>query len=478
MITHGSLSRYHPGASSHSGQCSLSSPGPTRLRAAGARGVTCEAAGNNSEAESDMSAASKPISKRRTLLYMAPVWPEPTSTAAGVRTQAIITRMQRTYDVHFLSPCKPNQHSAALERTGVHVYQCPANREARFLEVLNRVQPALCIFDRFYCEEAFSFMVQLHAPSAMRVLDMQDLHSLRNERMVNFKAGSSVPRIGDTSAPSANSPMLLREIASIMRSDLSLVCSCAEMDLLIRLYGVPEAKLVEAGLFADVPSSSEPAVKTDGSCQGPAFEDRQHLVHLGNWKHPPNFDACQWLAEGGLWDDMRLALKARGEQGTELHLYGAHATHAAQKLHDPARRIFVKGHMNDISQLAKYRLSLAPLRFGAGLKGKIVDSWVHGTPVVMTEVGAEGLHISDRQVSPVVYETNDNKSFADVAAATYCDSSLWHSMQRSGIRVLQYIALSPVQYGVLMSMQHVCWPAFANLVNASFSEFLQSYARL
>jgi hypothetical protein len=86
--------------------------------------------------------------------------------------------------------------------------------------------------------------------------------------------------------------------------------------------------------------------------------------------------------------------------------------------------------------------------------------------------------ITPMQVSPVVYESNDNKSFADVAAATYCDSSLWHSMQRSGIRVLQYIALSPVQYGVLMSMQHVCWPAFANLVNASFSEFLQSYARL
>lgn len=379
--------------------------------------------------------------RKLTLLYVAPVWPEPSSSAAGVRTQAIIKRMQRTYEIHFLSPCKPNQHSAALEEKGVHVYQCPANREARFLEVLNTVQPTLCIFDRFYCEETFSFHVHRHAPNAMRVLDMQDLHSLRQERMDAFKAGSPTALTGDASAPSADSPMLLREVASIMRSDLSLVCSSVEADLLSRVYRVPPEKLTQAGLFVDAPPPLDPNMAEDVSCRGPSFRHRRHFVHVGNWKHPPNLDACQWLAEGGLWDAIRQGLQSHGETEVKLHLYGSYVTHAAQKLHDPARGILVKGHMSHLSELAGYRVSLAPLRFGAGLKGKIVDSWAHGTPVVTTAVGAEGLHVLDTQESQALIGDHGSAagqaSFAKAAVNMYCSSSVWHSMQRTGVRTVR-----------------------------------------
>ena len=132
----------------------------------------------------------------------------------------------------------------------------------------------------------------------------------------------------------------------------------------------------------------------------------------------------QWLARE-LWPAIRRQL---GDDAAELHLYGAYPTHAVQRLHDPVRsssnasachhtslhagvyqlscvlpcsvqrtistiqrmtlsayaqanKLFVKGHMASLDTLRQYRVALAPLRFGAGLKGKVVDSWAHGLPV-------------------------------------------------------------------------------------------------
>jgi hypothetical protein len=131
----------------------------------------------------------------------------------------------------------------------------------------------------------------------------------------------------------------------------------------------------------------------------------------------------QWLASE-LWPAIR---RQMGDDAAELHLYGAYPTHAVQRLHDPVRpsdasachhtslhagvyqlscvlpcsvlrttstiqrmtlsayaqanKFFVKGHMKSLDTLRQYRVALAPLRFGAGLKGKVVDSWAHGLPV-------------------------------------------------------------------------------------------------
>lgn len=71
------------------------------------------------------------------------------------------------------SPAKPNEHSALLEGAGVATHQCAPNREAELGEVLASAEPDVCIFDRFYAEEAFSFRVRERAPRALRVLDMQ-----------------------------------------------------------------------------------------------------------------------------------------------------------------------------------------------------------------------------------------------------------------------------------------------------------------
>jgi glycosyltransferase involved in cell wall biosynthesis len=119
----------------------------------------------------------------------------------------------------------------------------------------------------------------------------------------------------------------------------------------------------------------------------PRYGERAHVAFVGNYRHAPNADAAQALAaKGGVWDALRPSLPP----GAECHLYGAYETGAARQLHDPRRGVRFLGHVADVAELARYRLLLAPLRFGAGIKGKVLDSWAHGTPCVTTPLGAEG----------------------------------------------------------------------------------------
>lgn len=373
---------------------------------------------------------------RHNLLFVAPVWPERSSSAAGVRTSDLIASYRSQWNVHFLSTSKPNQHSEALTAEGVQVHHCPANREQPFHRVLHDVRPQVCVFDRFYAEEAFSFHVHQQLPDTLRVLDMQDMHALRQGRMEVHQAGGSLQQVLDH-RPAADQPMLQRELAAIHRCDLTLVCSPVELQLLRERYSVSPSKLALAPFFVPPPPTAEAL---------PPFGTRRHFVSIGNFKHPPNLDSVKWLADE-LWDAVRQRL---GDDMVELHLYGAYASHAVQQLHDPARNLFVKGHMPSLEALCRYRVALAPLRFGAGLKGKVTDSWTHGLPVVTTAIGSEGIHLSDYAAETQESysapansqwggfgDTCTSADFADQASLLYSDEGIWRNSQRTGIELLR-----------------------------------------
>jgi hypothetical protein len=147
------------------------------------------------------------------VLFLSPVWPERSSSAAGVRTSDLLAAFQRRgWSAAYASSSSPNEHTAALAAAGVATFQCPPNREAQ----LAQVQPTAVVFDRFYCEEAFSFRVRELAPGALRVLDMQDMHALRAERQRLAEAGAS-PEEVLACRPDATLPDCLRELAAIHR---------------------------------------------------------------------------------------------------------------------------------------------------------------------------------------------------------------------------------------------------------------------
>src|SRR6185437_9590273 len=116
------------------------------------------------------------------------------------------------------------------------------------------------------------------------------------------------------------------------------------------------------------------------------FSGRNGFCSIGNFRHPPNFDALVWL-KSELWPAIRRELP-----GAVMSCYGAYPTPQAKVLESPADGFWIRGPVDDaVAMLSRHRVALAPLRFGAGIKGKILDSWQAGLPVVTTPIGAEGM---------------------------------------------------------------------------------------
>lgn len=285
----------------------------------------------------------------------------------------------------------------------------------------------------FYTEEMHGFRVRQLAPRALRVLDMQDFHSLRGAREAAARAGASAAEVL-AAWPDASAPDCLRELASIHRSDLTLVCSPDEMRMLRERYCVPDSKLALAPLFYP-PSPYDPAnaggAGALSSC--PGFEKRRNVAMVGNWRHAPNMDSVhQALA---LWPAARAAIAAASpdEPPPELHLFGAYPPgSAAQQFHRPKEGIQFKGWAPSLDIMLQYRLLLAPLRFGAGLKGKVGDAWWHGLPVVTTPVGAEGMTDASGRGGATEAAAAAAAGAAAGAADPAAEGAAWHTSPPGG----------------------------------------------
>lgn len=344
-------------------------------------------------------------------LVLGTVWPEPTSSAAGVRVRSDIeTLLHNGWRVTFGSSAKDNLFREALNDRGVQTIPLVEN-DSSMLDVFRRLQPDVTIFERFMMEEKFGWRIREACPDCARVLDTIDLHSLRHARQQAVLTGVDLGSVRQVT-PSPADEMLLRELAAIYRCDLSLLLSDAELDILVGPFAVPPGKVALHPItYPDPPSGL------------PGFSDRQHMVTIGNFRHPPNRDAFFFL-KNQVWPTIRRDLPE-----CELHLYGAYPPKEIMAASDSAAGFVVKGPCPDqIKTLAAYRVTLAPLRYGAGIKGKISDSWFAGLPVVTTSIGAEGMGPEDAWGGTMA---DDIASFRAAAVRLYTDEPSWtESLQR------------------------------------------------
>ena len=358
-----------------------------------------------------------------TVLLIGYVWPEPTSSAAGLRDLSLIADFKKQgWRVIFASQSKESEFSAALVTQGVEIKVVAANDPA-FDAWIRELKPDYVIFDRFMIEEQFGWRVQEHSPGSVRILDTIDLHFLRRSRMAALEAGKSLQEISDA-AIDLDTEDSLREIGAIYRSDLTLILSDFETNLLRSRFHVP-GDLVFLHRF----SYPEPEESL------PKFQERRDFVMIGNFRHPPNKDAVIWMKEE-IWPLMKRELKNRANP-PELHVYGAYPGKDVMSLDTPSEGFRVLGWAKDqYATLKKYRVDLAPLRFGAGIKGKIADGWWTGTPVVTTPIGSEGMH------GDFVFPGNISCSaeeIAQAAIALYDDEVLWAEKQREGWQLLRML---------------------------------------
>jgi hypothetical protein len=230
------------------------------------------------------------------------------------------------------------------------------------------------------------------------VLHVQDLHSLREGRRQLVNAGGSIADSVAHRPAAASSDLLCRELASIHRSDLTLTCSDFEASLLTSSssssssscegYGIPSHKIKLARFITDT-SSATLAASGSGAM---GFENRCNFATIGSALHKPNVDSLEWTVRH-VWPLIR-AKAASSEQPfrPELHVFGSHfVEHAMKKHHRPQDGVHMRGFAETLDVLGSFRLLLAPLRYGAGIKGKVADGWRHGLPAITTPVGSEGM---------------------------------------------------------------------------------------
>lgn len=346
------------------------------------------------------------------ILIIGKVWPEPGSSAAGSRMMQLIKLFQaQDWDITFATAAGESDFAEDLESLGINTAQIAIN-DSSFDDFIAGLSPDVVLFDRFMTEEQFGWRVADQCPDALRLLDTEDLHSLRHGRHQALNEGR------EFTEDDLFSDYAKREIASIYRCDLSLIISEFEMNLLREIFGVNE-NLIHYTPFIL-------AKAYDSAWLG--FEERKHFISIGNFLHEPNWDAVLYL-KNTIWPLIRTELP-----DAELHVYGAYPSQKVFQLNKLSEGFLIKGRAEEVSEvMSRTRVCLAPLRFGAGLKGKLIDAMQHGTPSVTTSIGAEGMH-GDFSWSGMIEDTPEE--FAKSAVRLYREKPDWGRAQKKCVQII------------------------------------------
>ncbi len=161
----------------------------------------------------------------------------------------------------------------------------------------------------------------------------------------------------------------------------------------------------------------------------PTFEERTNFIFLGNYKHQPNLDAILYLKET-IWPILSKTLPK-----AELHGFGAYVSPQIKQLHNPKERFFIRGWVEDaFKEVQKAKVMLAPLRYGAGLKGKLIQAMQSGTPSITSTVGAEGIP-GDYFWSGFI--ENNPDAFSEKAKELFTNKLIWQQAQTNGFTILE-----------------------------------------
>src|SRR5690554_3667406 len=351
------------------------------------------------------------------LLVIGHNFPEPKTTAAGTRMMQLLDLFasegsDENFQITFATTAAISERSADLKARSISIKNILLN-DSSFDGFVKELNPDIVIFDRYISEEQFGWRISDNCPKALKILDTEDLHFLRKAREEAVKKGE------DFTKAKLFTETAKRELASILRCDLSLIISEYEMELLQNTFAINSGILYYLPLFGE-DSQAERVI--------PSFEERRNFLAIGNLLHAPNVDAVLQLKS--FWPKIKKQLPA-----AELHIYGDYAPQQILELDNKQEGFRIMGWAEDVEKLmASYRLQLAPIRFGAGLKGKLLDAMSFGLPSITTEVGAEGLNGNLSFGGEIIFS---NEEFINAAVQFYSGENLWKEAQQNGFDIIQ-----------------------------------------
>jgi len=292
-------------------------------------------------------------------------------------------------------------YTEALQRLGVEALYHPwiADAVAWFREHGGLLD--VVILSRHYVASAYTRLAREYAPHARLIFDTVDLHYLRERRAAELS--------GDAEALRTAARTQVQELKLVRAADVTVVVSPVEQDILRR--ECPAARIEVLSNVHEVPGARR------------AFEARRDLCFVGSFQHPPNVDAMRWFVAEA-WP-----LVAARLPEARFHVIGS-GLDAALARELAGERVEVHGHVADLDPyLDGCRLAVAPLRYGAGVKGKVNLAMAHGQPVVATPVAIEGMNLVDGED---VLVAADAGSFADAIVRLYHDAVLWQRLSDRG----------------------------------------------
>jgi glycosyltransferase involved in cell wall biosynthesis len=236
-----------------------------------------------------------------------------------------------------------------------------------------------------------------------------DLHYLRLERQYEIDRNMSVLR-------EANHLKNL-EFSIFRKADVILTPSDAERDIISKAFPTKRVVNIPGWIFRDLPA---------GEMASP-YADRRDIVFLGGFRHTPNIDAVLWFVSEVLPHISDRLPSVR------FFIVGSYPPANIRAL--ASEQVIVTGYVKDLAPyLGRARVFVAPLRYGAGAKGKIVVAMSYGVPVVTTTIGAEGLPLVNGKNCLI---EDDPEQFAKAVVRLYTDRSLWERLSQNGIELVR-----------------------------------------
>ena len=344
------------------------------------------------------------VQPRRQILVIDAETPRPHHDSASLRLVNLM-RMLVDDGAHVVFLPADLHHvegdTERLRHLGIEAWHAPfATRPATWLRE-HGARFDVVMLSRHYVAAEFLPLVRRFAPQARVVFDTVDLHFLRERRGAELAGDAGLKRAAERTRD--------RELALIRQADATLVVSPVEREMLTEL--LPDARVEVVANLHELAATGLP------------FEQRHDLVFVGGFRHPPNVDAVRWFGS-----EVFPLIHARRPE-IRFHCIGVAPPPEVQAL-QAQPGIVVHGH---VAELGPYmdgaRIALAPLRFGAGVKGKINLSMAHGQPVVATSCAIEGMHLSSGHD---VLVADDAAGFAEAVLRLYGDAALWQRLSDHG----------------------------------------------
>jgi GT2 family glycosyltransferase len=328
----------------------------------------------------------------------------PDQDSGSVRMQSLLEvltglRCKTTFVADNLEYREP--YVGQLQQQGVEVLFHPYVSSIAELLAKRGHEFDVVLMSRHYIAAKHIDAVRQFAPHALVVFDTVDLHFLREERLAELEGNA----LGRAAARAKRDD----ELAMIRNADVTLVVSPVEQKLLHEL--LPESRVMILSNIHEPVAGGKP------------FAEREGLVFVGGFQHPPNADGVLWYAQE------ILPLVRTRLPGVKTYIVGSKVPPTIRAL--AADDLIVTGFVPDVTPyLNGCRVSIAPLRYGAGVKGKVNSAMSHGLPVVATSTSVEGMHLKPDED---VLVADDPQAFAEAIVRAYRDEELWQKLSAGGV---------------------------------------------